>query len=87
MSNARIPSTISAALTRKFAKGAAARGWDRLFFVVVARGRGTYLFLDSVMVTTLPMGWLSGGFNRIAMGGNAPTTIDRASCLCLCFLV
>ncbi len=35
---------------------------------------GLYLFLDSVQVIAGDMGWLSGGFNRFAMGGNAPTT-------------
>jgi hypothetical protein len=50
-------------------------GGTGLFFVgLLLAAVGLYLFLDSVQVTTNHMGWMSGGLNRMAMGGNAPTT-------------
>ena len=50
-------------------------GGTKMFFLGLALASvGLYLFLDSVMVTTLPMGWLSGGFNRMIGGGEYPTT-------------
>lgn len=54
--------------------GGSPGGTGMFFTGLLLAAVGLYLFLDSVLVTTLPMGWLSGGLNRIAMGGNAPTT-------------
>ncbi|MGC4005017.1 MAG: hypothetical protein QM811_18645 [Pirellulales bacterium] len=49
-------------------------GGTKLFFVgLLLAVVGLYLFLDSVHVTTLPAGWMSGGVNRLFAGG-APTT-------------
>jgi len=50
-------------------------GGTGMFFVgLLLAAVGLYLFLDSVQVITNQMGWMSGGFNRFAMGGNSPTT-------------
>lgn len=50
-------------------------GGTGMFFVgLLLAAVGLYLFLDSVQVIAGDMGLLSGGFNRFAMGGNAPTT-------------